>query len=246
MLVVKDKLPLSNDEASFATDEVVVPFYQPIIGQKNRVIGFEVLARRWDPQHQCYQGVNFPSLTEEESLHLDIVMLRAIYLDLPALAKGRGYTLSINLNPALSNPIYHELLLLLLSQARKLDITIWLEVVEYAPLHPQDRALIEMLRSHGAHIACDDFGTQVCNFQRVMALPYEVIKLDRSLLLQATNSRHSLRMLAGLVEYLQRLGMKVVCEGVETMRHIETANKLGCDYQQGYAYARPSLLSRWT
>lgn len=246
MLVVEEKLSLSNNKASFATDEAVIPFYQPIIDQRNRLIGFEALARCWEPQHQCYQGINFPSLTDEESLHLDIVMLRAIYLDLPALAKGRGYTLSINLNPALSNTIYHELLLLLLSQARKLGITIWLEVVEHAPLHPEDRALIEVLRSNGAHIACDDFGTQVCNFQRVMALPYEVIKLDRSLLLQAHKSSHSLRMLAGLVEYLQRLGMKVVCEGVETIRHIETANKLGCDYQQGYAYARPSPLSRWT
>ena len=52
-------------------------------------------------------------------------------------------------------------------------------------------------------------------------------------------------MLTGLVEYLQRLGMKVVCEGVETLQHIEIANRLGCDYQQGYAYAMPSPLSRW-
>ena len=102
-----------------------------------------------------------------------------------------------------------------------------------------------MLRAHGAHIACDDFGSLECNFQRLMALPYEVVKLDRSLLLQAACTSHALKMLVGLVKYLQRLGMAVVCEGVETQTHIEIANRLGCDYQQGYAYAMPSPLSRW-
>ncbi len=52
------------------------------------------------------------------------------------------------------------------------------------------------------------------------------------MLLQASKTPHALRMLTGLVEYLQRLGMKVVCEGVETLQHIEIANRLGCDYQQ--------------
>ncbi len=64
-------------------------------------------------------------------------------------------------------------------------------------------------------------------------------------LLQAVKSSHALRMLTGLVEYLQRLGMKVVCEGVENQTHIEIADQLGCDYQQGYVYAMPSPLSRW-
>ncbi|BBR40692.1 diguanylate phosphodiesterase [Aeromonas veronii] len=244
MFAFKEEFPVS-DVASLATVEIAVPFYQPIVDRDRGVIGFEVLARRWEPQQQCYRGIDFPSLSEDESLHLDIVMLRSILRDLPALAKGGPYMLSINLNPVLGSATYQNLLLLVLLQARKLDIAIWFEVVEYAPLHSQHRALIEVLRSHGAHIACDDFGTQECNFQRVMALPYEIIKLDRSLLLQAVKSSHALRMLTGLVEYLQRLGMKVVCEGVENQTHIEIANRLGCDYQQGYAYAMPAPLSRW-
>ncbi|MEV3828996.1 EAL domain-containing protein [Aeromonas allosaccharophila] len=244
MFAFKEEFPVS-DVASLATVEIAVPFYQPIVDRDRGVIGFEVLARRWDPQLQCYRGIDFPSLSEDESLHLDIVMLRSILRDLPALAKGGPYMLSINLNPVLGSATYQNLLLLVLLQARKLDIAIWFEVVEYAPLHSQHRALIEVLRSHGAHIACDDFGTQECNFQRVMALPYEIIKLDRSLLLQAVKSSHALRMLTGLVEYLQRLGMKVVCEGVENQTHIEIADQLGCDYQQGYVYAMPSPLSRW-
>ena len=98
-------------------------------------------------------------------------------------------------------------MLLVQSQTHKVGMKIWFEVLEHAPLHSKLRALIEVLRAHGAHIACDDFGTQ-----------------ER-------------RMLTGLVEYLQRLGMKGVCEGGR-----DTATyRIGCDYQQGYAYAMPPL-----
>ncbi|WP_330113708.1 EAL domain-containing protein [Shewanella oneidensis] len=57
--------------------------------------------------------------------------------------------------------------------------------------------------------------------------------------------QHSMRMLTSLVEYLQRLGMQVVCEGVETLTHIDVATLLGCDYQQGYAHAMPAPISHW-
>ncbi|HHQ4776153.1 TPA: EAL domain-containing protein [Aeromonas veronii] len=244
MFAFREEYPTS-DMASIAVADLAMPFYQPIIGQDHQVKGYEVLARRWEPARQNYHGIDFASLSEEQSLHLDIVMLRAIMRDLPALAKNGPCFLSINLNPALNSPTYQNLLLLVLMQARKVGIDIWFEVVEYAPLQRKALALIEVLRSHGAHIACDDFGALECNFQRMLAMPYEIIKLDRSLLLQATKNSHALRMLTGLVEYLQRLGMKVVCEGVETQQHIEIANQLGCDYQQGYAHAMPSPLSRW-
>ncbi len=114
-----------------------MPFYQPIIGRDRQVKGYEVLARRWEPRHQRYQEIDFPSLSDEESLRVDIVMLRAILRDLPTLAKGKSYMLSINLNPALGSATYQSFLLQVLLQARKLDIAIWFEVVEYTPLTAQ-------------------------------------------------------------------------------------------------------------
>ncbi|MFM5288857.1 EAL domain-containing protein [Aeromonas caviae] len=242
MFAFKEEYPVS---AMVSMADIVVPFYQPIIGQDRQVKGYEVLARRWDAGNQGYQSIDFAALGEDDALHLDIVMLRAIMRDLPVLAQKGPYALSINLNPALSSPTYRNLLLLVLLQARKLGITIWFEVLEHVRIKHQHREMIEVLRAHGAHIACDDFGSLACNFQRLMMLPYEIVKLDRSLLLQAVRSTHALNMLTGLVKYLQRLGMAVVCEGVETQAHIEVANRLGCDYQQGYAYAIPSPLSRW-
>ncbi|MFQ1999540.1 EAL domain-containing protein [Aeromonas veronii] len=228
-----------------SSPKMEVPFYQPIIDQQQQVTGYEVLARRWDPVTRCYQGIEFNCLGERDVLNIDIAMLNAVLGDLPALAKKGACTLSINLNPVMACATYQQLLLWVLLKSRKMGIEIWFEVLEHASLNQEQLELLNVLRCHGAHIACDDFGTRDCNFQRLMAMPYDIVKLDRTLLCQASSDHHALKMLAGLVAYLQRFAMKVVCEGVETKRHIETASQLGCDYLQGYAYAMPAPLSRW-
>ncbi|MGL5695458.1 MAG: EAL domain-containing protein, partial [Plesiomonas shigelloides] len=132
MFAFQEEYPIS-DMASIAVADLAVPFYQPIIGRDHQVKGYEVLARRWEPAQQSYQGIDFASLSEEQSLHLDIVMLRAIMRDLPTLAQAGPYFLSINLNPTLNSPTYQNLLLLVLMQARKLGIEVWFEVLEQAP-----------------------------------------------------------------------------------------------------------------
>ncbi len=120
MFAFKEEYPVS---AMVSMADIVVPFYQPIIGQDRQVKGYEVLARRWDAGSQGYQSIDFAALGEDDALHLDIVMLRAIMRDLPVLAQKGPYALSINLNPALSSPTYRNLLLLVLLQARKLGST---------------------------------------------------------------------------------------------------------------------------
>ena len=138
MFAFKEEYPVS---AMVSMADIVVPFYQPIIGQDRQVKGYEVLARRWDAGSQGYQGIDFAALGENDALHLDIVMLRAIMRDLPVLAQKGPYALSINLNPALSSPTYRNLLLLVLLQARKLGIAIWFEVLEQAPEGSLERKL---------------------------------------------------------------------------------------------------------
>lgn len=143
MFAFKEEYPVS---AMANMADIAVPFYQPIIGRDRQVKGYEALARRWDAGQQRYLGIDFAALGEDDTLHLDIVMLRAILRDLPVLAQKGPYALSINLNPALSSPTYRNLLLLVLLQARKLGIAIWFEVLEHVRIKRQHREMIEVLR----------------------------------------------------------------------------------------------------
>lgn len=245
MLSIKRQQTSKNIACSIMSD-VVMPFYQAIIGIDKTITGYEALARRWDAMSHAYTGIDFSLLDKNTALHIDIWMLRSIIKDLPRLAQKGARILSINLNPMPFSVTYQNLLQMLLLQAKVLEINIWFEVLEHTLLDDKQHELIEMLRARGASIVLDDFGTQECNFLRMMVLPYDVIKLDRSLLMQACCSAHSMRMLTSLVEYLQRLGMQVVCEGVETLTHVDVATLLGCDYQQGYIHAMPAPITHLT
>ncbi|EJL6306580.1 EAL domain-containing protein [Vibrio cholerae] len=219
----------------------IIPFYQPIVDKCNRVKGYEVLARR--REGSSYLGINFSTMTPKEILSIDITMLRKILIDLPFLGELGINILSINLSPELDCPIYQELLLQVLLESKRYCIENWLEVLEFANIDESQKKILNKMIDFGARIACDDFGTLTCNFQRVLDFPYQIIKLDRSLLLKASDDIHAMQMLSGLVEYLQNLNIQTVCEGVESDTHRQIANQLMSEYQQGYIYGMPSLLA---
>ena len=55
MFAFKEEFPVS-DVASLTTADIAVPFYQPIVNRDRQVIGFETLARRWEPRQQRFRG----------------------------------------------------------------------------------------------------------------------------------------------------------------------------------------------
>jgi EAL domain-containing protein (putative c-di-GMP-specific phosphodiesterase class I)/GGDEF domain-containing protein len=89
----------------------------------------------------------------------------------------------------------------------------------------------------GYRFALDDFGTGYANITRVTELPFDIIKLDRTLLAQ--EDEKSRLLFAGLLGIFRRIGLYTVVEGVETPEQAERAATLGADSIQGFYYARP-------
>ena len=85
----------------------------------------------------------------------------------------------------------------------------------------------------------DDFGTGYSNFSVVMHLPFEMVKLDRSLLSHIIDSEEDRNVIRQLILLFHSIGVRVVCEGVETKEQLEIVTKLGADMMQGYYCARP-------
>lgn len=132
---------------------IVVPFYQPIVDQRHQVTSYEVLARRWDPVTRCYQGIEFKRLGDDDVLHIDIVMLKAVLRDLPTLAKRGACSLYISLNSVMLRATYQQLLLWLLLKARRQGISIRFDIFEHVTFEPSQRRLLAVLRDQGANIA---------------------------------------------------------------------------------------------
>ena len=105
---------------------------------------------------------------------------------------------------------------------------------------PHLQVAVEGYRSRGFRVAIDDFGCQHANFDRLWRLTPDIVKLDRSLIVQATEDRRARCILPKLVEIIHDLGAQVVVEGIETARQHALAIDAGSDLLQGYYYATPA------
>lgn len=115
------------------------------------------------------------------------------------------------------------------------------EITESAILDDETlvRNVMEQMKAHGFTFYLDDFGTGYSNFSRVQELPFEVIKLDRSLLLQHPSCAGAQALPDVLLPYFHSLGHIVVAEGVETTEQMDWMMRIGVDRIQGFYFARP-------
>ena len=97
---------------------------------------------------------------------------------------------------------------------------------------------LKKLREHGFLIELDDFGSGYSSLVSLNALPLDVMKLDMSMIRQAT-ALNDFRIIQSTVKLAQILGLKTVVEGVEDAAEVEKLKGMGCDYIQGYYFSRP-------
>lgn len=120
-------------------------------------------------------------------------------------------------------------------------------VLEVIESHIDHLALLEQAilgyRRRGFRVAIDDFGAQDSNFDRLWRLTPDVVKIDRTLVVEATRNPRARRILPKIVDIIHELGATVVCEGIETCLQDELARDSGADLLQGFLYGRPSSLA---
>ena len=88
----------------------------------------------------------------------------------------------------------------------------------------------------GCQIALDDLGNGYSSLQDLCDYPIDMIKIDRHILLKFVTPRGN-ALLQGLTKLGHKMGMKVVCEGVESENEKQRVHEAGCDYIQGFYYS---------
>lgn len=116
-----------------------------------------------------------------------------------------------------------------------------LEVTETFLMNDIHRSalLLEHLQELGCHLAMDDFGTGYSSLAYLAKLPVQVLKLDRSLVLDLEDSPQSASMVRHMIRMAHELDMEVVAEGIESPGQLDILRELQCDMVQGYVYSPP-------
>ena len=106
---------------------------------------------------------------------------------------------------------------------------------------PLLRKVVSAYRALGCAIAMDDFGLGRSNFDRIVSLRPDIVKIDRSILAAAVGDGKSRRLLPGIIELLHEAGSQVAVEGVESATEALVALESGADQLQGHYFAMPAM-----
>ena len=98
---------------------------------------------------------------------------------------------------------------------------------------------IRELHKVGLMISMDDFGTGYSSLNMLKDIPIDVLKIDKGFLDEGSNPQRRNIIFSAIVDLAQKLGIKVVVEGVETIENIELMKNSSCFIAQGYYYAKP-------
>ncbi len=99
--------------------------------------------------------------------------------------------------------------------------------------------ILYKLKEDGFEISIDDFGTGLSSLNRLGTLDADEIKLDKDFLDIGKNEIKKILVVQDIVAMIKRLGIRVVCEGVETKDHALWLKDIGCTIGQGYYFAKP-------
>jgi EAL domain-containing protein (putative c-di-GMP-specific phosphodiesterase class I) len=99
--------------------------------------------------------------------------------------------------------------------------------------------LLKELRDLGVSTAIDDFGTGYSSLSYIARLPVELLKIDRSFIINMAKSAEDVTIVSSIISLAHSLKLQVVAEGVETHEQVNLLKRLRCDAMQGYLFSPP-------
>lgn len=215
---------------------------QPIIDlQRDGCVGVEALARFPDGRGPdvWFREAHMMGLGVE----LELLAVTTALGRTPELPLDFGVSInaspSLILDPRLAATIYHS--------GFPLD-RLTLEITEHAAVTEYDdiRSALLELRERGVRLAVDDMGAGFASFSHVLKLRPDVIKLNRSMIIEIATNPAKRAFVTAIVLLALELDATITAEGIETGEELDAVESLGVDHAQGFHLGRPDpLASTW-
>ena len=220
--------------------------YQPIVRAGDRALSKVEALVRW--RHPT-RGMLTPGSFIELAAHTRLIVALNRFVLLEAIRecgswRRRGLEIGVSVNVTvldlLERTFAHDIADALAAASFPAS-ALTIEITEEALVQEPDRVrrTLEELRKLGVKVAIDDFGTGYSSLSYLKELPVDLIKIDRSFVIDLPESDASAAIVAATTELSHRLGFEVVAEGVETEEQFACVADLGVDLVQGYLIAKP-------
>ena len=222
-------------------------YYQPVVWSKGRALcGAEALARWIDPKYGFLSPGKFvPALENARLIYkVDKEILRLVCADIRKNLDEGLPVLPVSINFSRADFGLIDIVEVVRDTVEQYKVPhhlLHIEITESA-LTDEENTLkntINRLHSEGFATWLDDFGSGYSSFNVLKDYEFDVLKLDMKFLTGFTNNKKARALIQSVVAMAEQIGMKTLCEGVETMEQAAFLEQVSCGRLQGFLYGKP-------
>ncbi len=231
-------------------DYILKPFYQPIyrVEQNKAVLlGYEGLIRPYIENTLIQPEKFFNIVDEKDALFVECLCL-ALHIRGFMQAVVKEGILFVNVNAGTYATIIdvEREFFYLFSQLSKHELNRDNIVFEILETEVADEKILihlcQLIKANGYKLALDDFGTKHSNVERYISINPDIIKLDRTFVINAMKTKETTRLLQTLVRAFKDKDVSVIIEGIETDEEVSFALDIGADMLQGFYLGMPERM----
>lgn len=229
-------------------NEFYVVFQPKVSLDDSLVNGFEALARWESHEFGFVSPAEFIPIAESSKMIIPIgsFVLEEVFKKTKCLLNEGNDNFKIAVN--LSEMQLREDVVLsdfrhLINKYRIHPKYIEVEITESMLMKSFDKnvKILQEIKNLGVSIALDDFGTGYSSLNYLTKLPIDVLKIDRSFVIDLMNNPKSKCIVENIINLSHQLGIEVVAEGVEDKCQVDYLRTILCDIVQGYYFSKPKL-----
>lgn len=246
-------LILNNELLRSIDRQQIEVFYQPIFSLSPfQLKGFEALARWYYPEVGWIKPDEFIPIAEESNFIIELgnFVFEQVCQQLSQWRQkyelSPNFSVSVNVSPKqISQEDYLETIQSILVQIPippkqiKLELTESFFIQNIGELAPK----ILELRDFDMDLMIDDFGAGYSSLRYLQYLPASTIKIDKAITQGIGSVAESPEIFRTIVALSQNLGLDLIAEGIETQVQLDILTALGCEYGQGFLFAKPMKAS---
>jgi diguanylate cyclase (GGDEF)-like protein/PAS domain S-box-containing protein len=219
-------------------EDRIVPYFQPIYNYKTKKIDkYEALMRLIEDNKVVYPNE-----------YLDIAKKTKLYPELTykmvekVITKFSTNNLEFSINLCIEDLMNEDLISFISDYAEQKNVfnRMVLEIVESEEIDDSDSVskVIKKFKEKGVRVAIDDFGSGYSNYEYLISLHADYIKIDGSITKFVLEDERTKDVIKSIVEFAKKSNMKVIAEYVSSKEIDECLKEIGVDYAQGYYYGK--------
>ncbi|QFR50460.1 EAL domain-containing protein [Sulfurimonas lithotrophica] len=221
-------------------EDRIIPVFQPIVDCKTKeIIKYESLMRIKNEDGTLIAPIHFLELAKKNKMYpkLTKIMINKTFEAFKETDKQ--VSINISVEDILNEDIY-EYIMDKLGKC-KINSNIVFEIIESEGIENFDEVFkfINDIKSFNAKVSIDDFGTGYSNFEYLMKLQVDYIKIDGSMIKNIDVDKNSMMITQTIVEFAKKMGIQTIAEFVYSKEVYEKTLELGVDYAQGYYFGEP-------